>query len=309
MVNRLLILVMLTAIAGCGGKSNLEPPTELEKFTAAAKLTKVWSRKIGASADEKYLRLTPSLDDNVIFAAGINGKVSAFATDSGRRLWRTKLKQPVSGAVGYSDSLVLVGTPQGKVIALDKETGQRKWEISVSSEILSSPVGNAGVVVVQTNDGKIFGLSEDDGKHLWMQQQSEPSLSLRGTSQPVITRGAVISGFSNGKIGAFVLKDGRVLWEIPVSYPRGRSEIERVVDVDVSPLFIADTLYAANYQGKVLSIDIRDGHVSWSKNISTYSGIAADDTNLYLTDERGFVHAFDLRTGSTVWTQEKLRGR
>ena len=303
------IVIPFLWLSGCGGKSNLEPPSELEKFTPAAKIERLWSRNIGTSADEKYIKLSPVIDDNILYAADIEGKVSAINTETGKRLWRTKTKQAVSGAVGVGDDLVLLGTAQGKIIALDKGTGEQRWTTTVSSEVLSPPAASSGVVVVQTNDGKVYGLSSRDGTRIWVQQQNEPSLSLRGISPPVIIRGAAIAGFANGKIGGYVLNDGRVLWILPVSHSRGRSEIERVVDVDLSPLLLGDTLYAANYQGKVVAINVRSGRVLWSRNTSTFSGITADSSNLYISDDQGNVIALNLDNGSDVWKQEKLRGR
>ena len=35
----------------------------------------------------------------------------------------------------------------------------------------------------------------------------------------------------------------------------------------------------------------------------------ADQSNLYVTDDKGQVLAFDLRTGASVWKQDKLRAR
>jgi outer membrane protein assembly factor BamB len=158
-------------------------------------------------------------------------------------------------------------------------------------------------------DGRLFGLAAADGKRLWVYERSEPALSLRGTDTPVMVADAVVAGFASGKVVALRLKDGGAMWEATVSQPRGRNEIERLVDVDVPPLVFGDAVYAASYQGKLAALNPRTGAVLWSRDVSTYSGLTSDGNNLYLTDDKSNVLAFDRRTGASLWKQEGLRGR
>ena len=147
------------------------------------------------------------------------------------------------------------------------------------------------------------------GERLWSFERSEPALSLRGTSAPVTIAGVVLTGFASGKLAAIGLKDGRLLWEIPIAQPRGRSEIERLVDVDSAPLVVGKLLFAAAFQGKIVAVHLENGRILWSRDLSTYNELDADATQLYLTDEKGEVLALDLNTGATVWKQDKLRAR
>lgn len=309
----LLSLVLVALLSGCswikGDDSNIAPPAELVDIAQPAKVSSVWSRDLGASAGKRFLKLEPSVSGEMIYATDRKGHVYALRKETGRVLWDSKLKRDISAGAGTGDGLVLVGTSKGELIALAGDSGKLQWTASLTSEILARPAVDMGVVVAQTVDGKVFALSTLDGRQLWQQERSEPALSLRGTSAPLAVGGIVLTGFANGKLSAFQLKDGHMLWEIPVAEPHGRSEIERLVDVDVQPVVVGKRMYAAAYQGKLIAFDLETGRILWSRDVSTYTGMDADAGNIYVTDEKDTVMALDMNSGATVWKQEQLHGR
>lgn len=297
-------------LAACGGSRIVrEPPAPLVDFVPEARVNALWVTDIGAGADKEFVKLSPFIDGGAVYAADTRGKVSAMEADTGKRKWSTDVEKHVTGAVGGGEGLVVVATRKGEVVALGEADGKRVWIANVSSEVLAPPAVRDGVVVVQTVDGKLYGLSAKSGERLWVYTRSEPALSLRGTSAPIIFADGVLTGFASGKIVAVQLKNGRLLWEHTVAEPHGRNEIERLVDVDISPLVAGDKLFAASYQGRIVAINLRTGAIVWSRDISTYSGMSADRSNIYVTDENGYVIALDQRTGASVWKQDKLRGR
>ncbi|MBI3899593.1 MAG: outer membrane protein assembly factor BamB [Gammaproteobacteria bacterium] len=300
--------LFVAAIGGCSSAPVREPPTELVDFKPTAEVKEVWSTDIGAKTKDA-VALTPAISDKVIYTVDRKGQVRAWAIDSGKRLWETDLNTVVTSGVGVGQGLVLVGTRRGQVIALAQATGKQLWNAPVSSEVLAPPIVSNDVVVAQTGDGKLFGFAVADGKRQWLDERSEPALSLRGTDTPAISGDSVVAGFANGKLVALQLRDGHPLWEAAVSQPRGRNEIERLVDVDAPPLVFADAIYAASYQGKLTAINPHNGAIGWSRDVSTYTGLASDGKNIYLTDDVGRVLAFDRVSGASVWKQEALRGR
>ncbi|HEX9626647.1 MAG TPA: outer membrane protein assembly factor BamB [Acidiferrobacterales bacterium] len=310
-----LALAVLPLLGGCGmfgwfkADEGVTPPAELVEFTPAERIVEHWSRNAGSGPGKQFYRLGPALAGDAVYVVDRRGRVSAYRTADGKRLWRTKLDRAVSSTPAVGAGLVIVGTPQGEVIALDAAGGVERWVGQTPSEVLAPPALDAGVVVVQTADGRLTGLDADDGRRLWSQERSEPPLSLRGTGAPLAVGGLVLSGFASGKLAAFQLRDGRLVWEIPVAQPSGRSEVERLVDVDVMPIVVDRTLYAAAYQGRVAALNLENGRLLWSREISTYNDLVADGGNLYVSDDQGVVWALDLRTGSTVWKQDKLLGR
>lgn len=309
---RLFILAVAAATsAACGTTSRIvrEQPAELVEFTPEARVAEVWTASVGSGTGKQHLRIEPALDGRRVYVADWVGRVYALDADSGEILWERNVEQPVTGATAAGAGMVVVGTKEGQVISLDSGSGEQRWVAAVSSEVLAPPAVAGDVVVAQTIDGKVYALAIADGKRRWVYTRSEPPLSLRGTSAPVVAGELVLAGFASGKLAALRLSDGRLQWEVPVAEPRGRNEIERLVDVDVSPLVLGNAVYAAAYQGKVVAIDRNSGRIAWSRDLSTHSGMDADRENLYVTDERGHVIALDLRTGASVWKQDKLRGR
>lgn len=300
----------LTALilAGCGSAPVREPPAPLPAFQPAFQVQEAWSVEVGAGTQD-YLGLVPIARAGTVYAAGSAGRVSALTAESGKREWQTDLDLAVGGGVGVGADIVAVGTRRGQVIALARDSGKQVWTASVSSEVLAPPALGDAIVVVQTVDGRVFGLSAADGKRLWVYERSEPALSLRGTAAPVIAGDVIIAGFGSGKLVVLSLDGGRPLWETTVSQPRGRNEIERLVDVDAPPVLAEDAVYAANYQGKLVAVNPRGGNVIWSRDVSTYTGLAADATHLYVTDEHSHVLALDRSNGASLWKQEALRGR
>ncbi|MDH5649658.1 MAG: outer membrane protein assembly factor BamB [Gammaproteobacteria bacterium] len=310
MYNRIASLALaVLLLSGCGAKSNAIKPEPLTSFEYKARIEKIWSRDFGSIDIKRSARLSPYIKNTSLFVADSKGKVSAYHAENGKKIWRMHIKQAISGAIGVGDGNVYVGTRKGDLVALDAETGKLRWQQQVGSEMLSPAVSDTGIVVVQSSDGKILGLSAEDGKQLWTVQRNEPSLTLRGTSTPIIFQGIAITGFANGSIIAIRVADGQELWEIPIAYPKGKNEIERLVDIDAQVAIAGDLLFAASYQGKLVAINIRNGRKEWSKDFSTYSGMDLDDRNIYLTDEEGNVVAFDQRTGASLWKQDKLKGR
>jgi len=309
MMRTVWLFAALLLLSACGGgKSNLAPPTPLKDFKSTAVVKQVWSADIG-SAGDRYNRLQPRIAGGVLFAASGKGTVSAFDTAKGKVLWRKDLSVPISGAMGYGNNMALLGTREGEVLALDSNNGKLLWRIRVSSEVLAAPVATSGVVVVQTVDGHVYGLKAKDGSQLWKFHRSVPVLSLRGTSSPGLYGGLVVTGFANGTMVGINLKTGRTRWDAVVSRPTGRTELERIVDVDGAPVIVGFKMFAGSFQGRLIALDLRNGRLLWTQKKSTYVPVAADKSNIFVVDADGVVMALDQRTGAERWRQEDLRAR
>ena len=316
----LLLLLVVSACLGCGakqaldsfmggGEDNSEPPTELGSFVESTQLNRVWSQNVGKGTDELFIKLVPAVLDDRIFIADTRGNVAGMYADTGRNIWQNKSKLSITGGPGADNDLVMVGTSEGEVLCLSAETGEELWRSRVSSEILSSPKESDGVVVIRTIDGKVFALDATDGKRLWIYDRTVPSLTLRGTSTPVIANGLIIAGFDGGRLTALELKTGKLIWETKVAVSTGRSELERMVDIDAQPLIAGDTIYVTTFQANVSALALDSGTILWQRDISSHSELAADESNLYVTEDIGHVWAIDRFSGTSVWKQEKLAHR
>lgn len=301
--------LFLFALSACSGTSNVIEPTPLEDFESKLSVKEVWDRSIGGVEADKLLKIQPYVDSGNVYTSDEQGLVKAVKLDDGSDIWSVDLNVDITGGVGFGDDKLYVCTRKGVVIAMDAGSGKVLWRHQVSSQVLAPPVYGRDSVIVQTIDGKLFGLSADSGRELWSYARRKPALSLRGTSKPLVFQNIIITGFADGVMAAFNIKNGRLLWETPVALPTGKNEVERLVDVDVTPLIYEYTLYIASYQGKLVAVNLRKGKTLWSKDISTYTGMAVDNNGLYVTDEDGNLLAFDRRTGASLWSQKSLYGR
>ncbi|GAB6040523.1 outer membrane protein assembly factor BamB [Endothiovibrio diazotrophicus] len=272
-------------------------------------VTTLWTRQIGDGADGQFVNLVPDVSGDRIYAAGRGGRVFALDAASGSSLWEIDLDTPLSAGPGSGDGLVVVGGAGGEVIALNAAGGDVAWRSSVNAEILSVPRVVSGAVVVQGSDGSLHALEQLDGSQRWVSSRTLPVLTLRGTSSPALVPGGVIAGFANGKLVAYSLAKGTMVWEASVGVAGGRSELERMIDVDADPLVVGPALFAGAYQSRVVAMAVESGRVAWSKEISTHSGFAVDRSQLYLTDDEGRVWALSPRDGGSLWKQEALEGR
>jgi outer membrane protein assembly factor BamB len=309
--------VLLTfLLSGCStisgwfsDEDNATPPAKLEEIKDPVSLKELWSTDIGVGYDGQSVDLVPTVTGPYLLAAERDGRVVELSAETGKQLWETKTHAPISAGPGAGAGLVLVGTSDAQVLALSIDDGSIVWRAQVSSEVLAVPRIDLGVVVIQTADGTITGLNSSDGQQLWVADHFVPVLSLRGTSSPAVERGIVIAGFANGKVVAIATNNGFQVWETSIAIPQGRSEIDRLVDVDADPVIVGDTAYVVSYQGKIGIIDLRNGNLGWTRDMSSYAGLGVDYSQVYVTDVDSNVWALSRDNGSSVWKQEKLHNR
>src|SRR5580692_12118864 len=229
-----LTLAALVVAAGCSKDKDVEPPAVLVKFPETLPVKRLWNEGVGGGKKQMVLRLGlgPAADNGVVFAASHKGEVLAASLDTGRHLWIKKLKLPISAGPGAGSGMVIVGTSKGTVVALDGATGRELWRARVNSELLSAPAISDKVVVMRSVDGRLHGLDAHTGKELWSVEQQVPRLSLRGTATPIIAKEVAISGFDNGKVMAVSLSTGDTVWDTALASPHGRTELDRLVDID-----------------------------------------------------------------------------
>ena len=162
---------------------------------------------------------------------------------------------------------------------------------------------------MQTIDGRLLALEDDDGTLRWTFDNQVPILTLRGTSSPVVADGIVYAGFANGKISALRTENGEPIWEHRVMLPEGRSELERMVDVDGRPLVSGAVVYVGAFQGRVKGVSRRDGRPRWEQEISTFLDLAEGYDQVYAISADDVISAIDQVSGEVVWTQENFKRR
>jgi outer membrane protein assembly factor BamB len=317
-VKPLLIFVLFFLLEACSTLSGLkfwendedkiEAPAELIEISKSVSLDSEWNKKIGS--DNNFGRLVPAFSNDTIIHISSNGYLVAIDSDSGLVLWTIQTEDLVSGAVTVGFKRIFYGTLDGDLVALDFKDGAEIWRSQVSSEILSPPVTNGSIVAAQTSDGKITGFNIKNGEQKWVHQNTIPKLTLRGTATPILAKGFIFTGFANGKVSMIYPDSGAIRLEIPVTINEGKSELERVIDIDGKSVVSNDLLVSASYQGNITAIDLKQGQISWQEKISSVHDLVSVRSRVIAIDEKDSIKGFGLSTGAILWQQDglKLRG-
>ncbi len=312
-IYRLLPIFLAAALAGgCGifGKDEpADPPVELARFDREFRVRQVWSVKIGGDAENLYLGLNPASDGARVYAASNDGKVIAVDKIKGKTYGKPEMDIPFSGGPGVGEGMLVLGGGDGEVVALHTLDGSLRWQTTLSSEVLATPAITRNIVVVRTVDGSVYGLSVTDGSQVWLVEQEVPRLTLRGNSSPVINGDVVICGFDDGRVMAISLEDGATVWDTLVSPATGRTEIERLSDIDGQLLVMGADIFVASYQGRAAMLALESGQAWWERELSSHRGISSDGSTLYLTDDKSHIVAMARRNGEILWQQEALHQR
>ncbi|MCN4143933.1 MAG: outer membrane protein assembly factor BamB [Thiohalomonas sp.] len=312
-----IIILFSLSLTGCAwtdsffaGEDNSIPPTELEDITESVQIRSVWSKNIGVGLDDAFVNLQPAMTESNIFTVDRGGQVTSLSLASGNVNWQVELDMTITGGVGAGQGILIVGNNRGEIILLDANDGSVKWQKELSSVMLSAPLVQDDVLIVRSGDGRVFGLNVENGSQIWVYNRGVPVLTLRGNSSPLIGgRELVFTGFDSGKVAAVGVQHGRLLWEANASVPRGRSDLERLVDIDGSMVLVGRVLYVAAYQGRIVAIDALEGEILWAKEMSSYAGISADERHIYVTDSYSNLWAVDRVSGEMLWKQDKLAYR
>lgn len=338
MLRRTLFLAMVVALApGCttvkgwfgGGssKSKAAEPAELVELASPIAVRQVWSVDLGDGEDRRWLRQHPTLDGNRIFAVNDKGEVLALDSTSGKNIWtanavevgakgskwkfwkREASEAGLTGSPGVGNGLVVVGGRNGEVVAFNAETGEKRWTAKVTSEVLSAPLVLTNRVVVRSNDGRVFGLDPADGSRKWVFDRSLPTLSVRGNATPVGANGLSYIGYDDGTLVALRDEDGLRVWEQAIAEPDGRTELDRMADIDGEIVVDGDQIYAASYHDKVMALSAANGQPMWTHDVGSYSGVALLADKVLVTDKIGNIWALDRASGNSLWKQNVLENR
>jgi outer membrane protein assembly factor BamB len=298
------------ALWGCSSDDVVTvAPAPLPSINEEVSLKVLWSEKVGSGLGEKFTRIKPTVLDNTIFAASTDGVVVAYDRMTGDKRWEVNVDAAISGGVGAGENKVFVGTLNGELVALNAEDGSTAWHVPVSSEVLSVPQIDNGLVVTQSNDDTVIAFDVNDGSQRWSYNDTPPPLTIRGTASPLLFAGAVIIGLANGRVVVLSMAQGEVIWDRAVSAGEGRTELERLRDVDGSPSMNQGVLFVGNYQGRLAAFDARSGEIKWQNDLSTLLAPVVDSNNVYVTDAESNVLAFDQPSGSPAWSVKDLNHR
>jgi outer membrane protein assembly factor BamB len=302
------LIPVFTSLFLLACSSNEDKPNELKDLVQKVSIQERWSKSVGSGLSDVYRIIAPVIDGDTIYANDYKGRVFAFDRETGKRQWTKATKVEVASGVGVGGDKVFIASLNGDVIALDDESGEELWKANITSEVLAPPQTNGAVVVVQTNDGKVIGLDANNGEEIWRFTAQLPILTIRGTASPQVFGPNVVTGFANGKLVALSAVDGTLFWERRIARPQGRSDIERVVDIDGTPVISNQLIFSTSYNGSLTAITPR-GDILWSQSSSSYSSPVVIDERVFVSSSEGWMRAFDVESGALLWENKLLSGR
>lgn len=311
--NFFFVLFILCTLSSCSSlgalkfwedDSEIELPSELFDFQESVELDLKWTSSLGGGMS--LGRNVPFIYEDNIYYLSPEGDLSVLALETGKKRWSKETGDMVSGAVTVGYKRIFYGTLKGELVALNLETGNEIWRSQITSEVLSPPVTDGNIVAAQTADGKISGFDIKTGKQKWFHQATIPKLTLRGTASPIIEIGYIFTGFANGKIAMIYPDSGAIRFEIPITINEGKSELERIVDIDGKSVVSNNILVSASYQGNISAIDLRKGRPAWQEKVSTTKDLAVARSRIAVVGEKDSIIGFGLSTGAILWEQNGL---
>ncbi|MGR4049601.1 outer membrane protein assembly factor BamB [Kosakonia cowanii] len=315
-------LLSVTLLSGCSLFNSEEDVVKMSPLPVVENQftpTTSWSTSVGNGIGKYYSTLHPAFADGVVYAADRHGVVKALSIDDGREIWSVNLAEKdgwfssraalLSGGVTVSGGKVYIGTEQAQVYALNSSDGSVAWKTGVVGEALSRPVVSDGLVLIHTSNGQLQALNEADGAVKWTVNLDMPSLSLRGESAPTTAFGAAIVGGDNGRVSAVLMQQGQLIWQQRISQANGPTEIDRLSDVDTTPVVVNGVVYALAYNGNMTALDLRSGQIMWKRDLGSVSDFVIDGNRIYIIDQNDRVLALSTDGGVTLWTQSDLLHR
>ena len=312
MLKQLVLFSLLVTVSACSAR--LEPRPALSELKGIADVMSVkvnWARSVSVSMFENNAANQLAVSGKHFYVTDGIQSLQKRALNDARPVWEADIGGVMNGAILLDKQSVYAVSDNADFVKLDREHGTQVWRTRVSTESLVAPVLARGIILVQTVDGKIAAFREENGEQIWVYSRTLPKLSLRGTAQPVVAGDVVIAGLASGRLVALSLFDGKLVWESTVAVPKGRSSLERMVDIDGNMLLHDGIVYVSAYQGRVAAMSVDSGRLIWARELSSAKGLvfSADKSMVYLTDAEGNLWSLDRESGATIWRQDALKGR
>lgn len=314
MFNRsLAISAIALGLLGCSSEEDtivMAPlPVVDSQFTPKTE----WTASIGDGVGHYFSKLSPVYAYDKVFVASRDGEVKALDPENGDTLWEVDLEQDgparLSGGLTASYDKLFIGDENGQAFALSVDDGSIIWQKKVDGEVLSKPLADESLIMLHTSKGSLVALNQDTGEQVWDISNEVPNLTLRGDSSPVSVSGGVFWGMANGRLAAALIQRGQLLWQQPIGSPKGSTEIDRLVDVDATPLIIGANLYAVGINGQLVAIDLRSGAPMWKRTYSSATDLASDGSRIFVVTDKDHIAAVDVRSGTQLWTNDSLEYR
>jgi len=283
----------------------------MHHLEVADNIERVWSADIGSGVSSSEPRLpSPVIGDGRIYTMDSEHEVSAYDTESGKRLWRTDLADDeedddaIVGGIAYEQGRVFATTGFAKVMALDAATGEELWRRKIGLPMHSAPTVRGGRVFVITLDNTIHALNGYDGSTLWTFSAITETASLLGDASPAVDAGVVVAPFSSGELVALKAENGRVLWTDSLASSRRTDELASISQIRALPVIDRGRVFAISYGGIAAAIDLRTGRRNWDKEVGGLQTPWVAGRYVFLVTDEAELVCLSWGNGSVIWVTD-----
>jgi len=245
----------------------------------AASRSLVWSAEVAGSTKAQRLAASPVIADNRLFVVDTDAVVSAFAADTGAKLWNTAIGSTgkdfkdslFGGGAAVEGDVVYATSGVGDVAALNAADGSVIWKVKPAGPLRGAPTVAFGGVYVITQDNQIIALNAANGAVLWQATASLEAGSVFGAASPAAGEATIVAGFSSGEVQAYRYENGRDLWEDALARTSIALSVSTLTDVDADPVIDRGRVFALGQGGRMASYELNTGLRSWEISIAGIS--------------------------------------
>jgi outer membrane protein assembly factor BamB len=310
------LICMLFAISSCSslsslkfwdsGEVDLDEPKPLESISSSKVIKINWSKSF--SGENLLGNFVPAFSSDMIFFADTSGSIQSINQNTGSINWENNLNTLSSG-VASGFGILAVADDQGNLITINQDDGSIIWKVNLKAEVLAPVAIDAKLIIVKTGSGELLGLDKSNGQTLWSYRSKLPTLTIRGSSSPVINANEIYVTFDNGRLGVFELDSGFPLWDGAISYAKGASELENIIDSDSNPVVEGGLVYTTNYQGNLSIFDIAQRRAVWQSETSSFYSPLLLKGLILTVESNSRLRSFSTKTLQESWTSDDYLNR
>jgi len=205
-----------------------------------------------------------------------------------------KFKSPV--LIEKKGDIIGVVGREGHVIVFDLLKNKIVFEKKLDMVVSSKPIIQKDRIYVQTSGDIIFCYDFVQNKELWM-YQNRYAAGYKTGSSPILYKDFLITGFTNGDFSLIEKNTGLLHWNDSL-YGQISFMGSDVIHVTAKPIVENDILYAVGSDSNLSAYKIYDGHLLWSKNISSQRDLLLNQGYLYILDKYGMIISVNKENGN-----------
>ena len=310
------MFLILFVLSSCSSLSSMkfwgsdevdsDEPKTLVPISNSVKINVNWTKSF--SGDNFLGNFIPAFGSQSVFFADTNGSIKSINPNTGTIQWESQVNA-LSSAVAAGFGVIVVSDIEGNVITLNQDDGSVLWTLNLKGEVLAPAAIDPKFIVVKTGSGELLALDKSSGEISWSYRSKLPALTIRGSSSPVIEGDIVYATFDNGRLGVFELDSGFPVWDGAISYAKGSSELENLVDSDSNPVIDAGMVYTINYQGNLSLFDRSQKRAVWQTEASSFYSPLLIRGLIILVESKSNLRSFFTKTMEESWTSDAYLNR